>query len=57
MWRDVGDDGTLTYTFIESIKASYPYYVVRNAWRLNVPRWNVDDGIQRRQNPRFVRVR
>ncbi|KZY36110.1 MULTISPECIES: cytochrome-c oxidase, cbb3-type subunit I [unclassified Oleiphilus] len=29
MWRDMGDDGTLTYTFIESIKASYPYYVVR----------------------------
>ena len=29
MWRDMGDDGTLTYTFIESIKASYPYYVIR----------------------------
>jgi cbb3-type cytochrome oxidase subunit 1 len=29
MWRDIGDDGTLTYTFIESIKATYPYYVVR----------------------------
>jgi cytochrome c oxidase cbb3-type subunit I len=29
MWRDMGDDGTLTYTFIESIKATYPYYVVR----------------------------
>jgi cytochrome c oxidase cbb3-type subunit 1 len=29
MWRDVGEDGTLTYTFIESIKATYPYYVVR----------------------------
>lgn len=29
MWRDMGDDGTLTYTFIESIKATYPYYIVR----------------------------
>jgi len=29
MWRAVNDDGTLTYTFIESIKATYPYYVVR----------------------------
>jgi cbb3-type cytochrome oxidase subunit 1 len=29
MWRDVGEDGTLTYTFIESIKATFPYYVVR----------------------------
>jgi cbb3-type cytochrome oxidase subunit 1 len=25
----MGDDGTLTYTFIESIKATFPYYVVR----------------------------
>jgi cytochrome c oxidase cbb3-type subunit 1 len=29
MWRAVNDDGTLTYTFIESVKATYPYYVVR----------------------------
>jgi cytochrome c oxidase cbb3-type subunit 1 len=29
MWRAMNDDGTLTYTFIESIKASYPYYAVR----------------------------
>ena len=29
MWRAIEDDGTLTYTFIESIKATYPYYVVR----------------------------
>jgi cytochrome c oxidase cbb3-type subunit 1 len=31
MWRAVNDDGTLTYTFIESIKATYPYYVGRLA--------------------------
>jgi cytochrome c oxidase cbb3-type subunit 1 len=29
MWRAVGDDGALTYTFVESVKASYPYYVIR----------------------------
>ncbi len=29
MWGAMSDDGTLTYTFIESIKATYPYYVVR----------------------------
>lgn len=29
MWRAMNDDGTLTYTFIESIKATYPYYIVR----------------------------
>ncbi len=29
MWRAVNVDGTLTYTFIESVKATYPYYVIR----------------------------
>jgi len=29
MWRAVNDDGTLTYTFIESIARSYPFYTVR----------------------------
>lgn len=29
MWRATNDDGTLTYTFIESLKATYPYYAVR----------------------------
>ncbi len=29
MWRALNDDGTLTYTFIESIRQTYPYYVVR----------------------------
>lgn len=29
MWRATNDDGTLTYAFIESIKATYPYYVMR----------------------------
>lgn len=29
MWRDLNPDGTLTYTFAESLKATYPYYVIR----------------------------
>jgi cytochrome c oxidase cbb3-type subunit 1 len=29
MWRAVNADGTLTYSFVESVKASYPYYGVR----------------------------
>jgi len=29
MWRAVNDDGTLTYSFIESLNATYPYYAVR----------------------------
>jgi len=29
MWRAVNADGTLTYTFVEGVKATYPYYVVR----------------------------
>ena len=29
MWRSVNEDGTLMYTFIEGVKATYPYYVIR----------------------------
>jgi cytochrome c oxidase cbb3-type subunit 1 len=29
MWRAINDDGTLTYTFVESVKATYPFYVIR----------------------------
>ncbi|WP_416761761.1 cytochrome-c oxidase, cbb3-type subunit I [Roseateles sp. So40a] len=29
MWRAVNPDGTLTWTFAESVKATYPFYVVR----------------------------
>jgi cytochrome c oxidase cbb3-type subunit 1 len=29
MWRAVNDDGTLTYSFVESVKATYPYYMIR----------------------------
>ncbi|WP_413113527.1 cytochrome-c oxidase, cbb3-type subunit I [Thaumasiovibrio sp. DFM-14] len=29
MWRAVNTDGTLTYSFVESLQASYPFYLVR----------------------------
>jgi cytochrome c oxidase cbb3-type subunit I len=29
MWRAVGEDGTLTYTFVESVKATKPFYAIR----------------------------
>jgi cytochrome c oxidase cbb3-type subunit 1 len=29
MWRALNDDGTLTYSFIETVKFTYPYYGLR----------------------------
>jgi cytochrome c oxidase cbb3-type subunit I len=29
MWRTINADGTLTYTFVESVKAKQPYYIIR----------------------------
>jgi cytochrome c oxidase cbb3-type subunit 1 len=29
MWRSVNADGTLTYTFVEAVKATYPFYAIR----------------------------
>ncbi len=29
MWRAVNSDGTLTYSFVESLEVTYPFYVVR----------------------------
>ncbi|MBX9630334.1 MAG: cytochrome-c oxidase, cbb3-type subunit I [Burkholderiales bacterium] len=31
MWRAVNADGTLTYTFVESVKATAPFYAIRLA--------------------------
>ena len=36
MWRATNTDGTLTYTFVEVLKATYPYYAVRLAGGLLV---------------------
>jgi cytochrome c oxidase cbb3-type subunit 1 len=29
MWRAVSSDGSLTYSFVESVKATYPFYAIR----------------------------
>jgi cytochrome c oxidase cbb3-type subunit 1 len=29
MWRAANEDGTLTYSFVESLAATYPYYLAR----------------------------
>lgn len=31
MWRATNPDGTLTYTFVESLRETYPFYIVRFA--------------------------
>jgi len=31
MWRATNTDGTLTYAFAESVKATYPFYAIRLA--------------------------
>jgi cytochrome c oxidase cbb3-type subunit 1 len=29
MWRAVNPDGTLTYSFVEAVKGSYPFWTIR----------------------------
>jgi cytochrome c oxidase cbb3-type subunit 1 len=29
MWRATNADGTLTYSFVESVQAMHPYFIVR----------------------------
>jgi cytochrome c oxidase cbb3-type subunit 1 len=29
MWRATNADGTLTYSFVESVKATYPFWTIR----------------------------
>ena len=61
MWRAFNDDGTLTYSFIESVKATYPFYLVRLAGGalffagMLLMAWNVWMTV-RREQPRPVPV-
>ncbi len=47
MWRSINADGSLTYTFVESVKASMPFYIIRLAGGLMylggtaIMAWNV----------------
>jgi cytochrome c oxidase cbb3-type subunit 1 len=47
MWRATNADGTLTYTFVEALKATYPYYMVRLAGGLMFLRGHVAHALQR----------
>jgi cytochrome c oxidase cbb3-type subunit 1 len=29
MWRAVNPDGTLVYSFVEGVKATHPFYIIR----------------------------
>ncbi len=29
MWRAVNDDGTLAYSFVQTVQAMHPYYIIR----------------------------
>ncbi len=57
MWRETNDDGTLTYTFVEALKATYPYYIVRLAGGAAGARRDVHHGLEhvRRPSPRCAR--
>ena len=52
MWRAVNPDGTLVYTFVESVKATWPFYVIRLGGGLlylagmGVMSWNVIKTVQ-----------
>ncbi len=62
MWRATNADGTLTYTFIETLAATYPYYAVRLAGGLLVlggmflMAWNVWKTVATGSSPRAVPV-
>ena len=49
MWRAVNPDGTLVYTFVEGVKATYPFYVLRGRW-LAVPRRHDPDAVEHRHD-------
>ena len=52
MWRAVNADGTLTYAFVESVKATYPYYAVRVVGGVLFLSRHVDHGLQRLEDGR-----
>jgi cytochrome c oxidase cbb3-type subunit I len=47
MWRSVNADGTLVYSFVESVKATWPFYFIRFVGGLlylggmSIMAWNV----------------
>jgi cytochrome c oxidase cbb3-type subunit 1 len=61
MWRAVNPDGTLVYTFVESVKATWPFYVARMLGGLLylsgmlIMAWNVIRTMQAGK-PQIVRI-
>jgi cytochrome c oxidase cbb3-type subunit 1 len=57
MWRATNADGTLTYSFVEALNATYPYYLIRLAGGLLVVGgmllmgWNVLKTLAPRRDP------
>ena len=47
MWRAINPDGTLVYSFVESVKATYPFYVIRLLGGAAVPERHADHGLER----------
>jgi cytochrome c oxidase cbb3-type subunit I len=60
MWRATNPDGTLVYSFVESVKATYPYYVVRllggmlYLGGMLIMLWNVVMTVKGQKAPVFV---
>ena len=60
MWRATNPDGTLVYSFVEGVKATYPFYVVRLCGGflyfsgMFIMVWNV---VQTARNGRYEQVR
>ena len=52
MWRAVNEDGTLTYTFVESLEATWPYYVGRLVGGTDLLRRHAGHGVQHVQDDR-----
>jgi hypothetical protein len=50
MWRAVNADGTLTYSFVESVKGSYPFWTIRWHGRPALPLRHADHGLQHVQD-------
>ena len=50
MWRDVNADGTLVYSFVESVKATFPFYVIRLCGGLLYLGGHAADGVERRHD-------
>lgn len=60
MWRATNADGTLVYSFVESVKATFPYYVIRLIGGLLylggmvIMAWNVFMTVKGRETPVVV---